>query len=54
MTYTWHFEVLWEYRWIILHGLGYTILFTIICVVLGLLVGLLTGMGRLARSRGLW
>ena len=51
MTYTWHFEVLWEYRWIILHGLGYTILFTIICVVLGLLVGLLTGMGRLARSR---
>ena len=51
MTYTWPFEVLWEYRWIILHGLGYTILFTIICVVLGLLVGLLTGMGRLARSR---
>lgn len=51
MTYKWHFEVLWEYRWIILSGLGYTLFFTVICVVLGLLVGLLTGMGRLARSR---
>ncbi|HEY0294263.1 MAG TPA: amino acid ABC transporter permease [Bordetella sp.] len=48
--YTWHFDVLWQYRAILLSGLGYTILFTIICVALGLLVGLLTGMGRLARS----
>lgn len=48
--YTWHFDVLWQYRWILLSGLGYTILFTIICVALGLLVGLLTGLGRLSRS----
>jgi polar amino acid transport system permease protein len=49
-VYHWDFSILWTYRWLLIAGLGYTLLFTVICVVLGLLIGLVTGMGRLASS----
>lgn len=48
VAYDWDFDVLWKYRWLLVTGLGYTLLFTVICVFSGLLVGLLTGIGRLS------
>jgi polar amino acid transport system permease protein len=49
-VYHWDFSILWTYRWLLVAGLGYTLLFTVICVALGLLIGLVTGIGRLAQS----
>ena len=48
VAYDWDFDVLWKYRWLLVTGLGYTLLFTVICVISGLLVGLVTGIGRLS------
>lgn len=48
--YRWDFASLWQYRVLLVRGLGYTLAFTVICVVLGLLVGLLTGLGRLSHN----
>jgi polar amino acid transport system permease protein len=50
-AYVWDFPSLWNYRTLILVGLGYTVSFTVICIALGLLVGLATGLGRLSRHR---
>ncbi len=49
--YQWDFSVLWQYRTLLVGGIGYTVGFTILCVVLGLLVGLVAGLGRLS---GVW
>lgn len=48
--YHWNFASLWEYRTLIVAGLGYTLAFTVLCIVLGLLAGLVSGMGRLSSN----
>src|ERR1700738_3885540 len=50
-SYAWDFSFLWGYRWLILFGLGVTILYTIGTILLGLVFGLVTGLLRLSRSR---
>ncbi|XAH26357.1 amino acid ABC transporter permease [Xylophilus sp. GW821-FHT01B05] len=50
MAYDWDFGSLWKYRWLLLSGIGYTLLFTVMCVALGLLIGLVTGLGRLSSN----
>jgi len=47
MTYHWQFGFLWEYRWLILGGLGVTLAFAIGTTMLGLAIGVLIGLGRL-------
>ena len=47
MTYHWQFGFLWEYRWLILGGLGVTLAFAIGTTLLGLAIGVLIGLGRL-------
>jgi polar amino acid transport system permease protein len=51
VAYAWDFSFLWAYRWLILWGLGVTILYTIGTIVLGLAIGLTTGLLRLSRSK---
>src|SRR5580658_4133221 len=50
-AYAWDFSFLWAYRWLILWGLGVTIIYTIGTIALGLLIGLVTGLLRLSRNR---
>src|SRR5207248_11402995 len=50
-SYAWDFSFLWCYRWLILWGLGVTILYTIATIVLGLVLGLVTGLLRLSRNK---
>ena len=50
VTYNWDFSFLWMYRWLLLKGLGFTILYTIGSIVLGLILGLLVGLLRLSKS----
>src|SRR5205814_4787740 len=50
-SYAWDFSFLWAYRWLILWGLGVTILYTIATILLGLLLGLITGLLRLSRNK---
>lgn len=47
MTYHWQFGFLWEYRWLILGGLGVTLAFAVGTTLLGLAIGVLIGLGRL-------
>jgi len=47
--YEWDFSALWEYRWLLLDGLGLTVSFTVAIVVGGLVIGLLAAMGLLSR-----
>lgn len=51
--YEWDFSLLWQYRSLILNGIGYTLLFTAICVAGGLVIGLLAGLGQLSSKRWL-
>lgn len=48
--YDWDFGMLWQYRGILLGGLGYTLAFTIVSVAVGLLIGMLVGLGRLSSN----
>ena len=50
VSYSWDFSFLWIYRWLLLKGLGFTLLYTVGSILLGLLVGLLVGLLRLSRS----
>ena len=53
VTYNWDFSFLWMYRWLLLKGLGFTILYTIGSILLGLIVGLMVPMmadGRASRD----
>src|SRR5205085_11680292 len=50
-SYAWDFWFLWAYRWLILWGLGVTILYTIGTILLGLVIGLATGLLRLSRNK---
>src|ERR1700726_4475318 len=52
-SYAWDFSFLWGYRWLILLGLGVTILYTIATILIGLVIGLATGLLRLSRNRWL-
>jgi len=52
-SYDWDFSFLWQYRWLILWGLGVTILYTIGTILLGLLIGLAAGLLRLSRRKWL-
>ncbi len=47
--YSWDFSIIWDYRWLLLQGVGVTIAFTIATVVLGLLIGLIAASGSLSR-----
>src|SRR3984957_4130299 len=51
VAYAWDFGFLWSYRWLILWGLGITIVYTIVTIALGLVLGLVVGLLRLSRSR---
>jgi polar amino acid transport system permease protein len=51
MTYGWSFGFLWEYRWLLVTGVAYTILYTVLCVVLGLVIGIAVAIARLIESR---
>ena len=53
MNYNWSFGFLWEYRVLILEGLGVTVLYTIATNIMGLVIGGAIGMSR-SRSRGFW
>jgi polar amino acid transport system permease protein len=50
MGYTWHFDVIWGYRWLFLTGTAVTIGLTIAIVVLGMAVGLVAGIAQISRS----
>ena len=50
ISYTWHFEGIWQYSRLFLAGTGVTIGLTIAVVLLGLLIGLVAGLMQLARS----
>ena len=50
VTYHWDFSFLWMYRWLLLKGLGFTILYTVGSIVFGLIIGLLVGLMRLSKS----
>lgn len=47
--YSWDFQFLWGYRWLIAEGIGVTVGFTIAIVILGILVGLVMGLMMLSR-----
>lgn len=49
--YQWDFSIIWDYRWLLLEGLGVTISFTVAIVFFGLLIGLITAMGSLSRYK---
>ncbi len=50
ISYTWHFDIVWQYSRLFLAGTGVTVGLTIAVVTLGLLVGLVAGLMQLARS----
>src|SRR5437667_12620287 len=50
-SYAWDFSFLWGYRWLILWGLGVTLLYTIATILIGLVIGLATGLLRLSRNK---
>ena len=50
VVYHWDFSFLWMYRWLLLTGLGYTLLYTVASIFFGLLVGLAVGLLRLSRN----
>jgi polar amino acid transport system permease protein len=50
VVYNWDFSFLWMYRWLLLTGLGYTLLYTVATILLGLVIGLVVGLLRLSRS----
>jgi polar amino acid transport system permease protein len=49
MSYTWHFEVLWDYREVFYRGAVVTVEVTIGSLIIGLALGLTLGMLRLSR-----
>ncbi len=51
MGYSWDFGFLWQYRWVIAVGLGYTVLYAVGTILAGTVLGFAVGIARLARSR---
>jgi polar amino acid transport system permease protein len=50
VSYSWDFSFLWMYRWLLLVGIGYTVLYTVGSIFFGLVVGLVVGLMRLSPS----
>ena len=50
ITYNWDFSFLWMYRWLLIEGLGFTLLYTVGSIAFGLIIGLLVGLLRLSRN----
>lgn len=50
MTYTWHLEMIWDYREVFVRGVFITLQLTIIAVAAGIVLGLFVGLMRDARS----
>jgi polar amino acid transport system permease protein len=50
ITYNWDFSFLWMYRWLLIEGVGFTLLYTIGSIAFGLIIGLLVGLLRLSRN----
>ena len=50
VTYNWDFSFLWMYRWLLLKGIGFTVLYTVGSIIFGLILGLLVGVLRLSKS----
>ena len=48
ITYNWDFSFLWMYRWLLIEGLGFTLLYTVGSIAFGLIIGLLVGLLRLS------
>ena len=48
ITYNWDFSFLWMYRWLLIEGLGFTLLYTVGSIACGLIIGLLVGLLRLS------
>ena len=46
--YTWHFDVVWGYRWLFLNGTAVTIGLTIAIIILGLAIGLVAALAQLS------
>ena len=51
VVYTWDFSFLWMYRWLLVVGLGVTLLYTAGSILAGLAIGLGVGLLRLSPSR---
>ena len=49
-SYAWDFSFLWQYRGLILFGLGVTMAYTVGTIFFGLVIGLVTGLLRLSRN----
>jgi polar amino acid transport system permease protein len=49
--YAWDFSFLWDYRGLIVRGLGMTIAYTVVTILVGLAIGLAAGLMRLSRNR---
>src|SRR5947209_9302297 len=49
-SYAWDFSFLWQYRGLILFGLGVTLAYTVGTIFFGLVLGLVTGLLRLSRN----
>ena len=48
VTYNWDFSFLWMYRWLLLVGIGYTVIYTVGSIFFGLMIGLVVGLLRLS------
>jgi len=50
VTYHWDFSFLWRYRYLLLQGFGFTVVYTVGSILFGLILGLLVGVLRLSKS----
>ena len=50
VTYNWDFSFLWMYRWLLVTGLGVTVLYTVGSILAGLVIGLGVGLMRLSQE----
>jgi polar amino acid transport system permease protein len=51
MTYAWGFEYLWEFRYILLIGVGISVGYCVLTLLLGLILGLFCGLSLLSKHR---
>jgi polar amino acid transport system permease protein len=47
--YSWDFQFLWSYRYLLAEGIGVTIGFTVAVVILGIVAGMIAGLMKLSR-----
>jgi polar amino acid transport system permease protein len=51
MEYEWRFDILWQYRYVFLLGVGGTLSLTGLSMLFGLIFGIPVGIGRMSNSR---